>query len=194
MSWYSSVRELVEMQAEGGTVRRDRIEICELAYECGLYHDVGKSYVFMYIGNNYRRLLDEEFTCIQWHTVFGYELLCNVGGKDDLAPAALYHHTFYDGHGGYPKNYPPCPAGIKPIVDALTVADSLDAATDNIGRCYTMAKPVDRLLGEFHAQRGTRYAPEVVALLDDEDFCRDLKETLDETRKSVYLEVYHVKR
>ena len=175
-------------------VRRSRIEICELAYECGLYHDVGKSYVFMYIGNNYRRLLDEEFTCIQWHTVFGYELLCNVGGKDDLAPAALYHHTFYDGHGGYPKNYPPCPAGIKPIVDALTVADSLDAATDNIGRCYTMAKPVDTLLGEFRAQRGTRYAPEVVALLDDEEFCRDLKETLDETRKSVYLEVYHVKR
>lgn len=175
-------------------VRRSRIEICELAYECGLYHDVGKSYVFMYIGNNYRRLLDEEFTCIQWHTVFGYELLCNVGGKDDLAPAALYHHTFYDGHGGYPKNYPPCPADIKPIVDALTVADSLDAATDNIGRCYTMAKPVDTLLGEFRAQRGTRYAPEVVALLDDEEFCRDLKETLDETRKSVYLEVYHVKR
>lgn len=189
-----AVRELVEMQAEAGTARRSRIEICELAYECGLYHDVGKSCVFLYIGNNYRRLLDEEFTCIQWHTVFGCELLCNVGGKDDLAPAALYHHTFYDGHGGYPKNYPPCPAGIKPIVDALTVADSLDAATDNIGRCYTMAKPVDALLGEFHAQRGTRYAPEVVALLDDEDFCRDLKETLDETRKSVYLEVYHVKR
>ena len=136
----------------------------------------------------------EEFTCIQWHTVFGYELLCNVGGRDDLAPAALYHHTFYDGHGGYPKNYPPCPADIKPIVDALTVADSLDAATDNIGRCYTMAKPVDTLLGEFRAQRGTRYAPEVVALLDDEEFSRDLKETLDETRKSVYLEVYHVKR
>lgn len=189
-----AVRELVEMQAEAGTARRSRIEICELAYECGLYHDVGKSYVFMYIGNNYRRLLDEEFTCIQWHTVFGYELLCNVGGKDDLAPAALYHHTFYDGHGGYPKNYPPCPAGIKPIVDALTVADSLDAATDNIGRCYTMAKPVDTLLGEFRVQRGTRYAPEVVALLDDEEFSRDLKETLDETRKSVYLEVYHVKR
>lgn len=27
-----------------------------------------------------------------------------------------------------------------------------------------MAKPVDTLLGEFHAQRDTRYAPEVVAL------------------------------
>jgi hypothetical protein len=29
-----------------------------------------------------------------------------------------------------------------------------------------MAKPVDTLLSEFHAQRGTRYAPEVVALLE----------------------------
>ena len=29
-----------------------------------------------------------------------------------------------------------------------------------------MAKPVDTLLGEFHAQRGTRYVPEVVALLE----------------------------
>lgn len=27
-----------------------------------------------------------------------------------------------------------------------------------------MAKPVDTLLGEFYVQRGTRYAPEVVAL------------------------------
>lgn len=163
-------------------------EFADKMFDYASSEDCGIAY------KTYSRLLDEEFACIQWHTVFGYELLCNVGGKDDLAPAALYHHTFYDGHGGYPKNYPPCPAGIKPIVDALTVADSLDAATDNIGRCYTMAKPVDRLLGEFHAQRGTRYAPEVVALLDDEDFCRDLKETLDETRKSVYLEVYHVKR
>ena len=29
-----------------------------------------------------------------------------------------------------------------------------------------MAEPVDTLLGEFHAQRGTRYAPEVVTLLE----------------------------
>lgn len=29
-----------------------------------------------------------------------------------------------------------------------------------------MAEPVDTLLSEFHAQRGTRYAPEVVALLE----------------------------
>lgn len=175
-------------------VRQSRMEICELAYECGLYHDVGKSLVVAYISTNTRRLLDEEFTCIQLHPSFGYKLLCDVGAKDDLAQAALYHHRFYDGTGGYPKDCPPCPENIKPIVDALTVADSLDAATDNIGRCYIMAKPVDTLLEEFRAQKGTRYAPAVVELFDDPDFVAHLRETLAETRQSVYLETYHVQQ
>lgn len=165
-------------------------DICMMAYECGLYHDIGKSMVTMYISINSRRLLDEEFVCVQWHTAFGYELLCKVGHKDDLAQAALYHHRFYDGTGGYPKGYPPCPKEMKGIVDALTVADSLDAATDNIGRCYTAAKSVESLIQELRAQSGTRYAPEVVHLFDNPDFCTELKRKLYEARQSVYLEVY----
>ena len=37
------------------------------AYECGLYHELGKCAVLMYIDNNAHRLLDEEFFCIQSH-------------------------------------------------------------------------------------------------------------------------------
>lgn len=105
-------------------VRQHAEELCVMAYECGVYHDIGKSMVTMYVGNNSRRLLDEEFVCVQWHAAFGYELLCKIGHKGDLALAALYHHTYYDGQGGYPKDQPPCPKNMKPIVDALTVADS----------------------------------------------------------------------
>lgn len=161
-----------------------------MAYECGVYHDIGKSMVTMYVGNNSRRLLDEEFVCVQWHAAFGYELLCKIGHKDDLALAALYHHTYYDGQGGYPKDQPPCPKNMKPIVDALTVADSLDAATDNIGRCYTAAKPLEKLIEELRAQKGSRYAPAVVELFDDPDFCTEFRRKLYESRQSVYLEVY----
>ena len=165
-------------------------EICTMAYECGVYHDIGKSMVTMYVGNNSRRLLDEEFVCVQWHAAFGYELLCKIGHKGDLALAALYHHTYYDGQGGYPKDQPPCPKNMKPIVDALTVADSLDAATDNIGRCYTAAKPLEKLIEELRAQKGSRYAPPVVELFDDPDFCTEFRRKLYESRQSVYLEVY----
>lgn len=168
-----------------------REELCQTAYECGLYHDLGKCAVLMYIDNNARRLLDEEFFCIQSHPRTGAAILNRMGCGRTLAPAALYHHCYYNGKGGYPNDVPSCPPEIKGIVDALSVADSLDAATDNIGRCYNLAKPFRTLLEELRAQSGTRYAPNVVALFEDERFCQQLAENTDAERKRVYLQVYH---
>lgn len=117
-----------------------------------------------------------------------------LGCGRTLALAALYHHCYYNGKGGYPNDVPFCPPEIKEIVDALSVADSLDAATDNIGRCYNLAKPFRTLLEELRAQSGTRYAPNVVALFEDERFCQQLAENTDAERKRVYLQVYHAGR
>ena len=172
-------------------VQARKPELLQTAYDCGLYHDVGKSAVIMYIDTNSRSLLEEEFCCIQSHPVIGYGLLREAGYEEYLAPAALYHHCFYNGQGGYPRDVPPCPQNIKGIVDVLTVADALDAATDNIGRCYNRAKPLRTLVGELQAQSGTRYAPDVVALFRDETFCEALAKKLDAERKKVYLHVYH---
>lgn len=172
-------------------VQTRREELCQTAYECGLYHDLGKCAVLMYIDNNARRLLDEEFFCIQSHPRIGADILNRMGCGRTLALAALYHHCYYNGKGGYPNNAPSCPEEIKGIVDALSVADSLDAATDNIGRCYNLSKPFGTLLEELRAQSGTRYAPNVVALFEDERFCQQLAENTDAERKRVYLQVYH---
>lgn len=177
---YTTVEQL---QAHAG-------ELAQLAYECGLYHDIGKSMVLMYIGTNARRLMDLEFACIKQHPLFGYKLLCRMGREKDLAQAALYHHSFYNGEGGYPGDFGPCPADIKGIVDALTVADSLDAATDGIGRCYNIAKPFEALAEEFRAQSGTRYSPAVAALFSDEAFSQWLKNALFVERQRVYIKVY----
>lgn len=175
-------------------VQARREELCQTAYECGLYHDLGKCAVLMYIDNNARRLLDEEFFCIQSHPRTGADILNRMGCGRTLALAALYHHCYYNGKGGYPDDVSSCPPEIKGIVDALSVADSLDAATDNIGRCYNLAKPFRTLLGELRAQSGTRYAPNVVALFEDERFCQQLAENTDAERKRVYLQVYHAGR
>lgn len=172
-------------------VQARKPELLQTAYDCGLYHDVGKSAVIIYIDTNGRSLLEEEFCCIQSHPVIGYGLLREAGYEEYLAPAALYHHCFYNGQGGYPRDVPPCPQNIKGIVDVLTVADSLDAATDNIGRCYNRAKPLRTLVGELQAQSGTRYAPDVVALFRDEAFCEALAKKMDAERKKIYLQAYH---
>lgn len=172
-------------------VQTRREELCQTAYECGLYHDLGKCAVLLYIDNNARRLLDEEFFCIQSHPRIGAAILNRMGCGRTLALAALYHHCYYNGKGGYPNDASSCPAEIKGIVDALSVADSLDAATDDIGRCYNLAKPFRTLLEELRAQSGTRYAPNVVALFEDERFCQQLAENTDAERKRVYLQAYH---
>lgn len=139
-------------------------------------------------------LLDEEFFCIQSHPRTGADILNRMGCGRTLALAALYHHCYYNGKGGYPNDVPSCPPEIKGIVDALSVADSLDAAADNIGRCYNLAKPFRTLLEGLRAQSGTRYAPNVVALFEDERFCQQLAENTDAERKRVYLQVYHAGR
>lgn len=165
-------------------------ELCALAYECGVCHDLGKSMVLMYISMNARRLQDEEFLSIKRHPQIGCTMLYRMSRKEALAQAALHHHRFYDGTGGYPQDVPPCSAEIKGIVDAITVADSLDAATDGIGRCYTTAKPFEALLDEVRAQSGTRYSPHVAALFDDAEFCEQLKGSLYAQREKIYLSVY----
>lgn len=71
-------------------VQSRREEILLTAYHCGLYHDVGKSAVIMYIDTNSRRLLDEELLCIQSHSEVGYCLLCDAGYDEYLAPAARF--------------------------------------------------------------------------------------------------------
>ncbi len=167
-------------------------ELAGRAYRCGLYHDIGKNDVISYITIYGRRLLDEEFEAIQYHTVTGHHILNNF---DDLwveSEVALRHHMFYDDKGGYPQNCPPCPPEVKLLVSLVTVADSMDAATDNIGRSYASSKESTALIQELRDGSGTRYCPEVVALFDSSDFSDELERTLIHNRQEIYYSVYRL--
>ena len=174
----------VERLEDGGLER-----ILNLAYYSGLYHDLGKCMLLNYVGLYSRRLLDEEFACIKLHTIFGCSLLETMG-MQELSDAAYFHHCAYDGQGGYPRSSHVCPDSVRRIVDIITVVDSLDAGTDNVGRSYAAAKSYEQLVEELRSGKGTRYAPEVVELLDDPDFCREAGQFLVDSRYQVYMEVY----
>ena len=79
------------------------------------------------------------------------------------------------------------------MTDVITVADSVDAATDNIGRCYAKGVSLMELVGQLRAQSGTRYAPFVVELLDDESLLARIADTLHTRRRQIYDEVYREK-
>ncbi len=165
-------------------------EIADCAYRCGLYHDIGKSDVLNYITIYGRRLLDEEFEAIQYHPVMSHFILNNFGDFWVESEVALRHHLFYNEKGGYPKNCPPCPPSVKMLVDLVTVADSMDAATDNVGRSYAASKEFPVLLQELRGGSGARYCPEVVALFDSDGFSAELEHTLKQNRREIYYAVY----
>lgn len=172
-----------------GEISRNLGQLLELAYQSGLYHDLGKCMLLSYIGLYSRKLLDEEFACIKLHTVFGCDLLKSLG-MDDISNAAYYHHCAYDGKGGYPHYSEECPASVSRIVNIITVVDSLDTGTDNIGRSYAAAKTYERLVEELRLGKDSRYDPVVVALLDDPAFYQEIRQFINENRRQVYLDAY----
>ncbi len=160
--------------------------LCRQAYLCGLYHDAGKSMTLDAVGIYGRRLLDEEFEKIKLHPLLGFHLLKNYPDMDVPAQVALRHHRSWNEAGGYPQSCPPCPPEARLVLDVVTVADSMDAATDNVGRSYADAKSFQALVEELRRGSGTRYAPHVVALLDDPHLYQDLSERLVAERQRIY--------
>ena len=173
-------------------VRARAQEIRQHAYECALYHDMGKNMLLSAVSLYHRRLIDLEFGNIKQHPVFGARLLRLCDAGEDAQQVALYHHLFYDGTGGYPRDCGPCADSARPLVGIVAVADSLDAGTDNIGRCYASVKTFDTLVGELRAGSGTRYDPAVVALFEDEAFVARMRDGLAVTRREIYCRAYRL--
>ena len=171
-------------------VRARAQEITQHAYECALYHDMGKNMLLSAVSLYHRRLIDLEFGNIKWHPIFGARLLRMCGAGKDAQQVALYHHLFYDGTGGYPQDNKPCGKSARPLVGIVSVADSLDAGTDNIGRCYAAVKSFETLVDELRAGSGTRYDPAVVRLFDDEAFATRIRDGLTATRREIYCRAY----
>ncbi len=175
--------------ADAEQVRANRNEICRFAYDCGRYHDLGKNKILNYVGLYERKLLDEEFECIKLHPRLGEKLL-RAAGYDEIAEVALHHHLWANEEKGYPFPCDECPPHLVKMVGIISAADSIDAATDDIGRSYAHAKSFERLMEELRAGRGTRYDSDVVELLDDPAFYRMMEKELRPNRQEIYCNVY----
>ena len=176
--------------ASASEVRERAEEIAAHAHECALYHDMGKNMLLSAVSLYHRRLIDLEFGNIKQHPVFGARLLRLCDASEDAQQVALHHHRFANGQGGYPEPCGPCTPGARPLVGIVTVADSLDAGTDNIGRCYAAVKTFDTLVSELRAGSGTRYDAQVVSLFDDSAFYERLRDGLQKTRREIYCRAY----
>lgn len=129
----------------------------DLAYLCGIVHDVGKIGIPEEILNKKGPLNSEEYRLIKGHSEMGASILSHISWLHDIVPIIEAHHEWYNGT-GYPR-------GLKgdniPLLSRiLSVADSFDAMTSD--RSYRKAYPVEKAVEELKNNAGTQFDPRVV--------------------------------
>lgn len=177
----------------GGEVRAREEEFCEWVHTAALVHDVGKILCANVVNTQYRRITDLEFRVIKYHPEAGGRMLGAIPRLRGFADIALGHHRYYDGSAGYPASFDILSSPLRPMIGIITLCDSLDAATDTLGRNYARGKDFDAVLAELVEQRGTRYSAELVDLLaGDAQLQAQLRALVTEGRGEVYREVHQL--
>ena len=169
--------------------RDHRAEAMHLMEKSALLHDVGKFFCLDFVNNASRNLTDDEFEYIKYHPT-NFSAIYQGAMTPEIEcirDCARLHHLWHDETGGYPREKH---TANQPFVNILTIADCIDAATDNIGRPYGTDKTLEQLMGEFDNGRDTRYCSAVSDLLHTEEIRQRISHVIGERRKEIYCDIY----
>jgi HD-GYP domain-containing protein (c-di-GMP phosphodiesterase class II) len=101
---------------------------CRLMHVAGFLHDLGKVAVPNSILDKPEKLDSDEFDVIRAHTYYTYQILSTIGGFDDIASWAAFHHERLDGK-GYPFHLNGSELSLGSRI--MCVADVFTAVTEN---------------------------------------------------------------
>lgn len=135
-------------------------EECQMIYNAGLLHDVGKIGISDAIIRKSGKLTPEEYEEIKRHPVLGNQILSTIRDYPYISIGAHYHHERYDG-----KGYPDGLKGedIPEIARIISVADAYDAMSSN--RSYRKAIPQQIIREEIVKGAGTQFDPEIAMIM-----------------------------
>jgi len=132
-------------------------EQCELIYQAGILHDIGKIATPDTVLLKPGKLTELEYKLIQQHVSVSYALISRIPMYKKLAEIVIHHHERHDG-----KGYPQGIRGddIPELARIMIVADAFDAMTTN--RIYKGRKDLAAAIEELKALSGQQFHPIVV--------------------------------
>jgi HD-GYP domain-containing protein (c-di-GMP phosphodiesterase class II) len=129
----------------------------------GNFHDIGKLVIPNSILNKKGRLSDSENALIKQHPYHTFTILKTIGGLQDIAEWAAFHHEKLDGS-GYPFHHDA--EGISTQARIIAVADMFTAMSEN--RPYRAGLNKTALLQQMMEEASVnRLDPQIVTLLLD---------------------------
>ena len=115
-----------------------------------------------------------------------FQMLSNGTSKvlnyDNIARG---HHKLYDNSKGYPTTFSTAALPEKILIDLVTVADCIDAATDTVGRSYSKGKSLTDMKRELSEGAGTRYTPYIAEPMEDTKVLADVDFILSSYREKL---------
>lgn len=172
-------------------VRRSKRKLCRFINEAALYHDLGKNSIISVVNNDYRPLTDEEVEIIKRRPRMGLVYINISKDMEKYHDTTLGHHKWYNGKGGYPDDFDNTKSPLRIMIDIITFADCMQAATEKVGRNYKEEKTYDALMEEFRQDAGTRYNPDLVEMVDrHENVARKLSLLVNDGWQYIYYQIY----
>lgn len=174
-------------------VKHDSQRLKDFFTDAARYHDLGKTRMPDIIRNEYRKLTDHEFSIIRHHSELGLDYLKVDSTLMALSDIVIGHHKWYNNKGGYPASFNKSESPYSVLIDILTLADCLEAATSRLGRNYRKNKHYDDVLKEFQTDAGTRYSPELVKILETHPTLgNQLRQFCEKGWEDVYYRVFNM--
>ncbi|MCL2350158.1 MAG: HD domain-containing protein [Defluviitaleaceae bacterium] len=171
------------------TVLSVRKNILNLLARAALCHDIGKVFYITAVALASRKLYDFEFGIIKEHTSTSV-LFEPASEKMKFITDVMRGHHKWHNNQGYPESFDNAPLPYKFAIDLISIADSIEAATDNLGRSYARALTLDQVIAEILQQAGTRYNPIIADALANPDLRGKISHCLNNEREITYYEVY----
>lgn len=160
--------------------------------QASLLFDIGKIECSHLVEKDYELLTDDEKELIYNHPQYGYNMVGEIKQMQEYRDVIIGHHKSYDGKSGYPKDFDNTQSPVKLIIDIISICDSMDAATDYIGRTYREPKSMSEFVGELMRGAGTLYNPDIVDIIcDNRQLLKRLEYCCMEGRKRIYYETYY---
>ena len=174
-------------------VKERKNDILFLIYHASLCHDFGKICMTDTIFIYWRRISDEDFDIIREHPLNGATQLSRYSSPFDYHDIILGHHKWYDNSRGYPEEFDITASRDRILIGLVSVADCIDAATDDIGRSFKESSiTVDKLIQELRDGAGSRYCKEVVDLFELKAVQDDIDFLLHQGREDNYKNAYYL--
>ncbi len=155
-----------------------RQELADLAYGCGMFHDIGQLNFAKMTTMAGRCWFKEEQEMFRFHTDAGAGILARCESTRLYADTAAGHHRCFSGNDGYPAGYNRAEHPNQPIIDIVSIAASLNRLLDNNIDYTKEPLSLSQALEQIRLRSDGRFSPDLVRLLlkmepELEEYLRD---------------------